>query len=35
MEKKLIRSKNQKFGFLLVAIDAGECGIGKLKGSHL
>ncbi len=35
IEKKLIRSKNQKFGFLLVAIDTGECGIGKLKGTHL
>jgi len=35
IEKKLIRSKNQKFGFLLIAIDTGECGIGKLKGTHL
>ena len=35
LEKKLIRSKNQKFGFLLVAIDTTDCGIGRLKGTHL
>jgi len=34
-EKKLIRSKNQKLGFLLVAIDITDCGIGSLKGTHL
>ena len=27
IEKKLIRSKNQTFGFLLVALDTGDCGI--------
>lgn len=35
IEKKLIRSQNQKFSFLLVAIDTTDCGIGKLKGTHL
>jgi protein pelota len=35
VEKKLIHSKNQKFGFLLVAIDTSDCGIGRLKGTHL
>ncbi len=35
IEKKLIHSKNQKFGFLLVAIDTTDCGIGRLKGTHL
>ncbi len=35
IEIKLVRSKNQKLGFLLVAIDTTECGIGILKGTHL
>ena len=35
VEKKLIRSKEQKFGFLLIAIDTSDCGIGRLKGTHL
>lgn len=35
VEKKLIYSKEQKFGFLLIAIDTGDCGIGRLKGTHL
>ena len=35
VEKKLIHSKEQKFGFLLIAIDTGDCGIGRLKGTHL
>ena len=35
IEKKLIQSKNQKFGFLLVAIDTTDCGIGRLVGTHL
>ena len=35
VEKKLIKSKNQKLGFLLVAIDTNDCGIGRLKGTHL
>jgi len=35
IEKKLIKSNNQKLGFLLVAIDTGDCGIARLKGTHL
>jgi len=35
VEKKLIHSKEQKFGFLLIAIDTSDCGIGRLKGTHL
>ncbi|HXV66529.1 MAG TPA: mRNA surveillance protein pelota [Nitrosopumilaceae archaeon] len=35
IEKKLINSKEQKFGFLLVGIDTNDCGIGRLKGTHL
>ncbi len=34
-EKNLIKSKNQKIGFLLIAIDTTDCGIGRLKGTHL
>jgi len=35
IEKKLILSKNQNLGFLLIAIDTTDCGIGRLKGTHL
>jgi protein pelota len=35
IEKKLIHSKEHKFGFLLIAIDTSDCGIGRLKGTHL
>lgn len=35
VEKSLINSKTQKFGFLLIAIDTNDCGIGRLKGTHL
>ena len=35
LEKNLIHSKKQKFGFLLIAIDTTDCGIGRLKGTHL
>jgi protein pelota len=35
IEKKLVKSNNQKLGFLLVAIDTGDCGIARLKGTHL
>jgi protein pelota len=34
-EKKLISSKAQSAGFILVALDTSECGIGRLKGTHL
>jgi len=35
LEKKLIFSKKENFGFLLVAIDTSDCGIGRLSGTHL
>ncbi len=35
IELKLIKSKDESFGFVLIAIDKGDCGIGKLKGTHL
>ncbi|HSG73709.1 MAG TPA: mRNA surveillance protein pelota [Nitrosopumilaceae archaeon] len=35
VEKNLIHTKTQKFGFLLIAIDTSDCGIGRLKGTHL
>lgn len=35
IETKLLKSKEDNFGFVLVAIDKGDCGIGKLKGTHL
>ena len=35
VEKKLIKSKNQNLAFLLIAIDTENCGIGRLKGTHL
>ncbi|MBI5696950.1 MAG: pelota family protein [Thaumarchaeota archaeon] len=35
IELKLIKGKDENFGFILIAIDKGDCGIGKLKGTHL
>jgi len=35
VEKSLIASNNKQVGFLLVAIDTGDCGIARLKGTHL
>ena len=35
LEKKLIFDKKEDFGFLLVAIDTSDCGIGRLSGTHL
>jgi protein pelota len=35
VEKKLIESNNKQTGFLLVAIDTGDCGIARLMGTHL
>lgn len=34
-ELKLIKNRDESFGFVLIAIDKGDCGIGKLKGTHL
>ena len=35
VEKKLAKKKQDGEVFVLVAIDTGDCGIGKLKGTHL
>jgi len=35
VERKLARVKNHGDTFLLIAIDTGDCGIGRLKGTHL
>jgi protein pelota len=35
VEKNLIESNNKQIGFLLVAIDTSDCGIARLKGTHL
>ncbi|MDH3617995.1 MAG: mRNA surveillance protein Pelota [Nitrosopumilus sp.] len=35
IEKNLIESNNKQTGFLLVAIDTGDCGIARLMGTHL
>lgn len=35
VELKLIKRKDENFGFILIAIDKGDCGVGRLKGTHL
>ncbi len=35
VEKKLLKTNNQNLAFILIAIDTSDCGIGKLKGTHL
>ena len=35
VERKLARAKDHGETFLLVAIDTGDCGVGRLKGTHL
>jgi protein pelota len=35
IEKILISSDNKQIGFILVAIDKSDCGIARLKGTHL
>jgi len=35
IEKNLLVSSNTQIGFLLVAIDTGDCGIARLRGTHL
>ena len=35
IEKKLVESNTKQNGFLLVAIDTGDCGIARLHGTHL
>jgi len=35
IEKNLLESNNKQIGFVLVAIDTGDCGIARLRGTHL
>lgn len=35
MEKRLLSSSSNQTGFILIAIDTSDCGIAKLKGTHL
>ena len=35
VEKKLVRTKDNNLTFILIAIDTSDCGVGKLKGTHL
>jgi protein pelota len=35
VEKKLAKSKGKKTKFILIAMDTSDCGIGRLKGTHL
>lgn len=35
IEKNLVESNTKQSGFLLVAIDTGDCGIARLQGTHL
>jgi len=34
-EKKLLESSNNQVGFVLIAIDTADCGIARLRGTHL
>ena len=35
IEKKLLKTNNHNLAFILIAIDTSDCGVGKLKGTHL
>lgn len=35
IEKNLLETSNNQLGFVLVAIDTGDCGIARLRGTHL
>jgi len=35
IEKKLLKTNDHSLTFILIAIDTSDCGIGKLKGTHL
>ena len=35
IEKNLLESHNNQIGFVLVAIDTSDCGIARLRGTHL
>jgi len=33
--KKILQSNNKQIGFVLIAVDTGDCGVARLKGTHL
>lgn len=35
LEKNILESDNNQTGFVLIAIDIGDCGIARLRGTHL
>ena len=35
IEKKLLKSSNNQTSFVLIAIDTADCGIARLRGTHL
>ena len=35
VEKKLLKSSNNQVSFVLIAIDTADCGIARLRGTHL
>lgn len=35
IERRLVESTNKQTGFILIAIDTSDCGIARLKGTHL
>ena len=35
IEKNLLESSNNQIGFILVAVDTADCGIARLRGTHL
>jgi Predicted RNA-binding proteins len=35
IEKKLLKSTNNQTSFVLIAIDTADCGIARLRGTHL
>ena len=35
IEKTLLKSNNNQIGFVLVAVDTADCGIARLRGTHL
>jgi len=35
VEKKLVTANDHNLTFILIAIDSSDCGIGKLKGTHM
>ena len=35
IEKKLLKTINHSLTFILIAVDTSDCGVGKLRGTHL